>query len=79
MKRLLLSALLPALLLAATPASQGREVRSFNESWNFSPTRQVRAGGFGRGGAAGQTVNLPHTWNAEDFMSDSGYRRGYGT
>ncbi len=79
MKRLLIFALLPVFLLAATTVAQGREVRSFNDSWNFSPTRQVRAGGFGRGGAAGQTVNLPHTWNAEDFMSDGGYRRGYGT
>ena len=79
MKRLLIFALLPVFLLAATTVAQGREVRSFNDSWNFSPTRQVRAGGFGRGAAAGQTVNLPHTWNAEDFMSDGGYRRGYGT
>ena len=73
-----------AAFLMSAP-SNAREVVSMNEEWNFTPTRSAgmsRFGGFGRGGGGGgqqQTVNLPHTWNAEDFMNDEGYRRGYGT
>lgn len=55
-----------------------REVESFNEGWRFSPARAVSSGWGGPRGAS-QTVNLPHTWNAEDFMNDEGYRRGWGT
>ena len=37
--------------------------------------------GLGWGGSQSGPVivNLPHTWNSTDFMSDGGYRRGYGT
>ena len=66
-------------LLLAFP-SHAREVISLNDSWRFTP---ARVAGMNRwGGAnpnAGEPVNLPHTWNAADFMSSSGYRRGYGT
>ena len=66
------------LLLMAAGLS-AREVTSMNAGWNFSPSRSggSRFGGFG--GARGETVDLPHTWNAADFMNDGGYRRGYGT
>ena len=84
MKRIIfLAGLFAALLLSASV--DAREVISMNEAWNFTPTRSTGAGrggwgGFGRGGGSQQqVVNLPHTWNAEDFMNDGGYRRGYGT
>lgn len=55
-----------------------RTVESFNDDWRFTPSRAV--GGWGmRSNAGSQAVTLPHTWNASDFMSDEGYRRGYGT
>ena len=81
-KTIFLAGLCLALLLSASV--DAREVISMNEAWNFTPTRSAgggRWGGFARGGAGGgqQVVNLPHTWNAEDFMNDGGYRRGYGT
>ena len=81
-KTIFLAGLCLALLLSAS--LDAREVISMNEAWNFTPTRSAgggRWGGFARGGAGGgqQVVNLPHTWNAEDFMNDGGYRRGYGT
>lgn len=72
--------LLTAALLMSTVAS-AREVISMNKGWNFTPTRSA-GGGMGRyggGAGGGEKVDLPHTWNAADFMSDSGYRRGYGT
>lgn len=50
-----------------------------NEEWKFVPTRMTGAGRYGSSTASGETVNLPHTWNSSDFMSDDGYRRGYGT
>ena len=57
-----------------------REVISINKSWNFMPTIETPGGlGWGTAREAGKIVNLPHTWNSEDFMSDSGYRRGYGS
>ena len=77
--RLNLIVLVASLLLAAN-LSGAREVISLNDSWRFTPSRVA---GMNRwGGAnpnAGELVNLPHTWNAADFMSSSGYRRGYGT
>jgi len=57
-----------------------REVKSINKGWRFS--NGIQGGmGFGRGGSqdASGTVDLPHTWNSVDFMSDAGYRRGYGS
>lgn len=75
-----LAGLCLALLLSVSV--DAREVISMNEAWNFTPTRSAgggRWGGFSRGGGNQQVVNLPHTWNAEDFMNDAGYRRGYGT
>ncbi|MBP5720775.1 MAG: hypothetical protein J6W82_06885, partial [Bacteroidales bacterium] len=82
-KTAFLAGLCLAMLLSASV--DAREVISMNETWNFTPTRSTgggRWGGFARGGAGGsqqQVVNLPHTWNAADFMNDAGYRRGYGT
>lgn len=57
-----------------------REIRLINESWKFSNGLQTPRGlGWGGSQNASTTVNLPHTWNSADFMSDGGYRRGYGT
>ncbi len=79
MKKSFLLIALAASFLAAD-LSRAREVISLNEDWRFTP---ARVAGMNRwGGAnpnAGDPVNLPHTWNAADFMSSSGYRRGYGT
>ena len=79
MKRLNLLPLIAVMFLAMSGAD-AREVLSLNEEWTFTPSRAVSSGRFfGGGGGAGQTVNLPHTWNASDFMDNAGYRRGYGT
>ena len=80
MKRILLfTLLLGGLLAGACPDTRAREVISLNKSWTFTPTRSAGMGRFGGRGGGGQTVDLPHTWNAADFMDDAGYRRGYGT
>ena len=80
MKKVLTLAAAAASLMLAATVSPAREVISLNESWRFTPSRVA---GMNRwGGAnpnAGEEVNLPHTWNAADFMSNAGYRRGYGT
>ncbi len=75
----LLAGLGLSLLLAASV--DAREVISMNQAWSFTPTRSAGMGRFGgaRGGTGMETVDLPHTWNAADFMNDAGYRRGYGT
>lgn len=67
-------------LLGQLPAS-AREVTSLNQEWQFK---------FGVLGIWGvypnimipkcdTVVNLPHTWNIADFMSDNGYYRGDGS
>lgn len=70
------------LLLLVTCSSinaYSREVKSINAKWNFSKGMSSPRG-FGRGGSQeAQMVNLPHTWNSIDFMSDGGYYRGYGS
>ena len=58
-----------------------REVTSLNQEWQF------RKGTFGVWGVypniyvpkGEKVVNLPHTYNDEDFMSDGGYYRGEGS
>ena len=73
------------IMLLAAGQTSAREVLSLNENWTFSPTKSTggRFGSFGWSGgggtSGGEVVNLPHTWNASDFMSDEGYRRGWGT
>ncbi|MFN8239339.1 MAG: glycoside hydrolase family 2 TIM barrel-domain containing protein [Bacteroidales bacterium] len=68
------------ILLSLPVRTFSREVKSINEGWRFSNGMQGGMG-FGRGGGqnAPGTTNLPHTWNSVDFMSDAGYRRGYGS
>lgn len=69
-----------ALLLACLNL-QAREVINFNEGWGF------KKGAMGVWGVfpniyvpkPDKTVNLPHTYNAEDFMNDEGYYRGMGS
>jgi beta-galactosidase len=74
--------ILPCLFLAITCSTvntYSREVKSINANWNFSKGMSSPRG-FGRGGSQeAQIVNLPHTWNSIDFMSDGGYYRGYGS
>ncbi|HKI90587.1 MAG TPA: glycoside hydrolase family 2 TIM barrel-domain containing protein [Draconibacterium sp.] len=68
------------LLIFSNPSTNAREVISIDKNWTFSNGIQLR-GGFGRGfgRSTADTVNLPHTWNSADFMSEDGYRRGYGS
>ena len=74
--------ILQCLLLVVTCSSvnsYSREVKSINANWNFSKGMPAPRG-FGRSGIQeAQIVNLPHTWNSIDFMSDGGYYRGYGS
>ena len=70
-----------ALLIGATATAQAREVTSLNAEW------QYRKGTVTPWGVypdiyipkADTVVNLPHTFNEHDFMSDAGYYRGEGT
>ena len=70
-----------AAFLAVAVSSRAREVISINQGWNFS--KSISTGGavdqFARYGGRGQKVDLPHTWNQSDFMSQEGYYRGYGS
>ena len=62
-------------------AVQARNVSSLNQEWQF------RKGTFGVWGVypniyvpkGEKVVNLPHTYNDEDFMNDGGYYRGEGS
>lgn len=58
---------------------QARTIEKFNDDWKFVPTRQVSMGWRMGPSTPAKSVTLPHTWNAEDFMSDTGIRRGWGT
>ncbi|MBR4740380.1 MAG: beta-galactosidase, partial [Bacteroidales bacterium] len=61
--------------------SHARELRSLNQGWTFNKgfvrTGAV-AGSFFGAAPVGEPVDLPHTWNAEDFMTQTSYYRGYG-
>ena len=53
--------------------AQSREVISINEEWNFSNSVETPRGlGWGASRAGSTVVNLPHTWNSVDFLSDGG-------
>ena len=60
---------------------QARDVTSLNQEWQF------KKGTFGIWGVfpdimvpkGEKVVNLPHTYNAEDFLNDAGYYRGEGS
>jgi beta-galactosidase len=63
----------------STVFASSREVKSINSNWSFLKGMAVSRG-YGMGGSQNSMiVNLPHTWNSVDFMSDGGYYRGYGT
>jgi beta-galactosidase len=67
-------------VIFSSPKTYSREVKSINEKWSFSNgIRTPRGLGWGGSQNAPTIVNLPHTWNSNDFMSDGGYRRGYGS
>jgi len=73
-----------SLLLVALSAFQvsAREVISNNEGWTFKKgfikAGPVAGASFSRE-TPGDPVTLPHTYNAEDFMTQSNYYRGFGT
>lgn len=68
------------LLAFSISATNAREVISINKNWSFKSGIELPRGlGWGSGRTKSDTVNLPHTWNSADFMSEDGYRRGYGT
>jgi beta-galactosidase len=79
-KYLSILACLAIVLISVPVKTFSREIKSINDGWRFSNGVQGPMG-FGRGGGqdASGTINLPHTWNSVDFMSDAGYRRGFGS
>lgn len=69
-----------ALALLALPV-EAREIVSLNEGWGFAK-KVIRPYGVFPNWFMPKTdevVNLPHTWNATDFMNDEGYYRGVGS
>jgi beta-galactosidase len=77
---LLIIAVLFVYVVFSSSLAYSREVKSINESWNFSFGLRAPRGFGPRGSQGGPgTVNLPHTWNSTDFMSEGGLRRGAGT
>ncbi len=80
MKRFLRTILSAGILVSLSAGTlYAREVISLNAGWTFTPTRSAGMMRFAPRGNAPATIDLPHTWNAEDFMNDGGYRRGWGT
>lgn len=79
MKKNILFTLL--IFLLGSLSVSAREIINFNEGWGF------KKGSMGVWGVfpniyipqADKTVNLPHTYNDEDFMNDEGYYRGLGS
>ena len=69
------------ILLSSVFTLSAREKISINEGWSFSKSISTGAAvdQFARYGGRVEKVNLPHTWNASDFMSTEGYYRGYGS
>lgn len=63
------------------PLLSARQITSLNQGWQFKKGNLNVWGVYPdiRIPATDTTVNLPHTWNASDFMSDHGYYRGEGT
>lgn len=59
-----------------------REVKSLDEGWTFFKgfvkTGPVAGSSFGRE-PEGETVTLPHCYNASDFQTEGSYYRGYAT
>ena len=79
-KYLFILAFLVVHVVFTTSSTFAREVISINESWKFTNGIQTPRGlGWGGSQNTSTIVNLPHTWNSTDFMSDGGYRRGYGS
>jgi len=55
------------------------KIISLNDQWQFSKDAQGTIGAVSATTLSWQTVNLPHTWNADDVMDDeTGYYRGAG-
>ena len=63
---------------AAETATVSRKCTSFNDNWQFKKGSLHARGVFPdvQIPKPDTTVNLPHTYNQEDFMSDAGYYRG---
>lgn len=62
------------ILLSSVFTLSAREKISINEGWSFSKSISTGAAvdQFARYGGRVEKVNLPHTWNASDFMSTEG-------
>jgi len=79
-KNLLFLSCIILFVALVTAKVHAREVKSISANWTFKSGIESPVGfGWGRAPELGAPVNLPHTWNREDFMSDRGYRRGYGS
>ncbi len=68
------------LTIFSLPKIYARDIISLNDNWSFINGIQIPSGlGWGFFRVKPDTVNLPHTWNSTDFMSEDGYRRGDGS
>jgi beta-galactosidase len=67
------------ILFVSESSTFSREVKSLNEKWNFTAGVETPRGlGWGASQGGSNIVNLPHTWNSVDYMTDN-LRRGYGS
>lgn len=60
------------------PTPSPRRVTSLVEDWAYAPVALPDAS-WDEVAAAGSSVRIPHTWNAEDGYAGGGYRRGRST
>ena len=53
-----------------------REVTSFNEGWSFTfnETRTLSAGSSMLSRSGSEPVTIPHTWNADDYLSNEEFK-----
>lgn len=60
--------------LAVFISANSREVKSFNDGWSFkiNDTRSLSAGTGMIDAQGGTSVTIPHTWNAEDYLTGTG-------
>ncbi|KRB35152.1 glycoside hydrolase family 2 protein [Microbacterium sp. Root180] len=61
------------------PTTPPRRVMPILDEWAFAPVELATDSSWDAVVAAGETVTVPHTWNAADGQSGGGYRRGRST
>lgn len=73
--------LLVSLVVMGTINVNAKDVTPLNEGWGFKQAALIPWGVYPniRIQKCDTTLNLPHTWNDRDFMSDRGYRKGEGS